>query len=83
MCEGAVGAVLTAVALPVRLVDTGARLIVPQVVPPLCVARRTMQVRTSGNHKLGKQTTRLAGSCDTVSEPQSSALAFPLCVLIG
>lgn len=38
MSKSAVGAVLAAVAFGVCLVDTGARLVIPEVVPALCVA---------------------------------------------
>lgn len=46
MSEGAVGAILTAVALGVRLVDTGASLVVAQVVASLSVPCCPVQERT-------------------------------------
>lgn len=46
--KGTVRAVLTAVALPISLVDTGTCLIVPQVIPPLCVSSCPVQKWTPG-----------------------------------
>lgn len=49
--EGTVGAIFTAVAFRVRLVNAGAGLIVAQVVAPLRVSGRPVQERTSAQKR--------------------------------
>ena len=73
--EGAVRAVLGAVALAVRLVDAGPRLVVAQVVAPLSVPGRAVQERTPGNRS---STTRMR-----VGGPQPIETHALVCMTTG